>query len=140
MLRRNSAHTVSWILLLYFAFFIVPPLSSFASAGSQPAFAGGTEYRLQQGQGNGPLLLFDIILWQKLKKARHSAFLKSIQSCTAFGKEAHNFPDVHEAATVPPGECACFLSDNNHSPLSRHSRCSDIRFTRSGISPPTVRA
>jgi hypothetical protein len=134
-MRFNSV--ISWILLAYFAFFIVPPASTFtASHQSRDAGVSAAECSLIQSPGQAPLLLFDVILWQSLKKAKHSEAFLALYPDDAGqgipGSLSSDDIDLVQLASDPSGHVTII----GHVSLFHQSRSSSIRFARSGISPP----
>jgi hypothetical protein len=130
MLRRGIKNTMTWFLLVYFGIFIVPPVSSFGRADAS--------MREQQSfsRAQRPAFLFDIILWQKLKQTRHSRFPAPPPDGSIAHDDSTGCPDGQAAVQFKiafPGQ----LDNSGRSlPESCQSRSSDIRFSRSGISPP----
>jgi hypothetical protein len=133
-MHRLKLHTiVSWILLAYFAVFIVPPVSIFAPGERAVPAVPEAGRSLEQDRGAAPLLLFDFILWQTLKKTKHSEeFLASIPVDVD-----RDTTDTRCAPLVQaPSGSSGFAPFTGRVSLVNGSRSSAIRFTRSGISPP----
>lgn len=134
MLRGKIKVAVSWILLIYFALVIVPPVSSFAIL-SQSNAAASEEVNLEQHQST-TLLLFDIMLWQQLKKAKHS------QHFLTEGTSVDSVLQIFEEQVIRMAVFALLLSGfpllfvQFAVPLSERLRSSLIHFSRSGVSPP----
>jgi hypothetical protein len=133
MRRTLTQNIICWSLLLYLAAFIIPPLSSFRQAfmtipGSQNS-AG-----MVKNNQHTTLYLYDILIWKSLKKSRHA--VSQILSAPEKADISDSYNNTPVLASTPG------LSLSKHSnpewynlPL-QHSRSADIRFTRSGISPP----
>ena len=136
-MRSNTTFKsiISGILLIYFAFFIVPPVSCFSSSQNQPHEANDFQQygSVVQDKDHAPLFLFDIIAWQEVRKARHSKIIESPDS-TSVNDDYDGFSDINQITRVN------YRSDSlcRQIPitLSPQSRSSDARFKRSGISPP----
>ncbi|OGW42036.1 MAG: hypothetical protein A2010_06165 [Nitrospirae bacterium GWD2_57_9] len=133
MPQMNKYKLVSWVLLVYFVFFIVPPVSTMA-AFTQPAAGSPAGVTLEQDHKHAPLLLFDILLWQNLKKTKHSDEFVVLLRGDKGGLESR----IDIAAIFPLGPDPARLEfAGSHSPLLQQSRSSSIRFYRSGVSPPS---
>jgi hypothetical protein len=124
------------ILLGYFALFIVPPVSSFASPnGVNNAASYPHEARWQK---QTELFLFDIIIWQQFKKTKQSDFLAAITQEYFKSKpiDVEDSQVVYSAAET--GYCCLQSGIILHGVFPLQSRSSAIRFSRSGISPPVI--
>jgi len=135
-MRRSLTHNIiCWGLLLYLAAFIIPPLAAISQVfmtvpGSRNS-AG-----LVKDNKHTTLYLYDILIWKSLKKSRHTA------SQALSAPEKADIGDSYNNAPVPASTPGLSLSIHSHSAwynlLLQHSRSADIRFNRSGISPPCL--
>ncbi len=138
-MRSMKLHKIgSWILLIYFAGFILPPMSSLASVQQKAAMSAGTSsYRIVQDHRNTAPLLFDIILWQQFKKTKHSKeFIFStpdFSNCSPANK-SFEYKDAASHFTLKPFQSA---NRSHHVSLLHQARSSHYCFSRSGISPPS---
>lgn len=135
MRRISIISRTSWLLLSYFALFIVPPLSSF---GPVPNIAAAQEqYSLKQARQRAPVFLFDIIIWQQLEQTRHSEFL-----APPGGANQNNGPADCRTNQQAAAQIKILFPGPDHSsrnlPEYYQSCSSDIRFSRSGTSPPRL--
>jgi hypothetical protein len=138
MFRSAVNKIIAGILLAYFALFIVPPVSSFASM-RQLDVGDNTSFLFREnGHGQATLFLFDIILWRQFKEARQSEFLAPIINDLFTGKGPADHPQDFQIILFNT-EASSFrlMAMSRHVVPSRRSRSSTIRFSRSGSSPPT---
>ena len=82
------------------------------------------------------LYLYDILIWKSLKQSRHTA------SQVLFAPEKADIDDSYNNTPVLASTPGLSLSTHSnpewYNLLLQHSRSADIRFTRSGISPPCL--
>jgi hypothetical protein len=129
--------TLSWLLLIYFAVYVIPPTSSFANTAVLPEPARADAPAIQDPR-HIRLYLRDIILWRQLKRIKHSDKQSGILSRDERGFEI----DMASAdiTGVGLGAVAGDLPGTSWSEykcdISHQSRTADIRYVRSGISPP----
>jgi hypothetical protein len=138
MFRSAVNKIIAGILLAYFALFIVPPVSSFASM-RQLDVGDNTSFLFREnGHGQATLFLFDIILWRQFKEARQSEFLAPIINdfFTRKGPACHP-QDFQIILFNTEASSFRLMVMTRHVVPSRQSRSSTIRFSRSGNSPPT---
>jgi hypothetical protein len=135
MRRSLTQDIICWSLLLYLAGFMIPPLSSISQAFMTVPVSRNSADLVKDNQ-HTTLYLYDMLIWKSLKQSRHTA------SQVLFAPEKADIGDSHNNTPVlanTPG-----LSQSAHSNpewynlLLQHSRSADIRFTRSGISPPCL--
>ena len=134
MRRSLTQKVICWGLLLYLAAFIIPPLSAIRQAFTTvPGSLISGE--LVKDYQHTTLYLYDILIWQSLKRTQHTASQAlSAPEMADIGDSYNNTPVL----AITPG-----LSLSTHSNpewynlLLQHSRSADIHFARSGISPPS---
>ncbi len=136
MLRKRTNKIVSVALLIYFALFIVPPVSSFASrrenCSPKTQVGGKTFIRHQTAQ-----FLFDFIAWQQFKKAKQSDVLTSVHFSTSRENgPVNNSFVLLTAAAVLGGIFSRSVEFCRLAAPSHRVRSSLIVFSRSGCSPP----
>ena len=82
------------------------------------------------------LYLYDILIWKSLKQSKHTA------SQVLFALEKADIGDSYNNTPVlASAPCLSLSTHSNpewYNLLLQHSRSADIRFTRSGISPPCL--
>ena len=135
MRRSLTQNIICWSLLLYLAAFIIPPLSSISQVFmTVPGSRNSAE--LVKDYQYTTLYLYDILIWQSLKKSQHTA------SQVLSAPEKADIGDSYNNTPVLASTPGLSLSIHSHSAwynlLLQHSRSADIRFTRSGISPPCL--
>ncbi len=135
---RTINKIVAVILLAYFALFIVPPVSSFASQqvypGSEAEFNGSPVHHRQATQ-----FLFDIIVWQQYKKTKQS----EVTSAVHIGTPNLNWPARFSSLFLTVAAFSGFVITRSlecdRIPAPSHRvRSSYIIFLRSGCSPPAL--
>jgi len=135
MRRSLTQNIICWSLLLYLAAFIIPPLSSISQA-CMPVPVSRNSADLVKDYQYTTLYLYDILIWKSLKQSRHSA------SQALFAPEKSDNGDSYNNTPVLAGTPGLSLSTHSnpewYNLLLQHSRSADIRFTRSGISPPCL--
>ena len=136
MFRFKLNRIVAGILLAYFALFIVPPVSSFAS----PVHTFGTSDRTSGFQSCDPqqaaCFLFDIILWQQFKKTKQSEFQETVNDDLFNSNASTGTTEDFQTATGANASFPGLMDVGRHVVSSHRSRSSAIRFSRSGSSPP----
>jgi hypothetical protein len=136
---QGKLHITSWILLAYFAFIIVPPVSSFASVPN-PGASSAARLSPKVRNERTALLLLDIIVWQSLKKTKLTQELVLPDVFSDANFELYRLSlGIESCSYLTPG-FALIDSIGRCIPLRRQSRSSCIRFSRSGISPPVFSA
>lgn len=141
MLRSTVNRTVSGILLAYFALFIVPPVSSFASNVQISADSDKTSPGFRSRDHKQAVrFLFDIIIWQQFKKTKQSEFLESVNNGLL---NSGNESTRSIKAFQPAAGVNTLILGLNHMGRrdiipSHRSRSSITRFSRSGSSPPVL--
>ena len=125
-----NSRLLSWLLLLYFTTYVIPPTSSLAdTAGlSEPSAA----VSLAQGCQHIKVFLYDIIMWQYLEQARHTDSSDILRATIRVLKEktSTNLTTDFFSAALP----GTTYRDRFHD--SFHTRLLEARYTASGISPP----
>jgi len=133
MRRSVSKRIICWGLLLYLAVFMIPPVSSFAET-RDASLASLSGAALAKDHRQTTMYLYDLLLWQSLKNSRHSG------SMLLSSPEKVDISAMYDSATLAAGFLdLCMLPHGNNALyvlFSQHSRSADIRFIRSGISPP----
>jgi hypothetical protein len=126
---------ITGALLIYFALFVIPPVSSFTATAGMFATADDGSF-LERDHRQTRLYLVDIFIWLKLKESRHSD-TAAIAPQDQAAAERPNIPADALAALLP--ERFVRLTRTLRHAISGHlSRTSDIFFARSGISPPYI--
>jgi hypothetical protein len=125
-------------LLFYFALFVIPPVSSFASASGTYA-TPDERISLEQDHRQARLYLVDIVVWLKLKESRHPDAL-AVPSHDQIASAGPSMPDDSLPVLLPGLQKQLIWSGRilRHSISGHLSRSSDICFARSGISPPSI--
>ncbi|MDH4163504.1 MAG: hypothetical protein OEW15_12550 [Nitrospirota bacterium] len=134
-MRRSLTHNIiCWSLLLYLTVLIIPPLSAIRQAvATVPGIRNSGE--LVKDYQHTTLYLYDILIWQSLKKTQHTAKqLLSAPEKTDHGDSYNNTPVL---ASSPGLSLSTHSNPEWYNPLLQHSRSADIHFARSGISPPS---
>ncbi|MGE5172962.1 MAG: hypothetical protein ACM3MD_03945 [Betaproteobacteria bacterium] len=139
MFRSAVNKIIAGILLAYFALFIVPPVSSFASARQADLRDNASSVFREGGHGQETLFLFDIILWRQFKEAKQSEFLAPIINDLLTSKGPAGHPQDFQTILFNT-ETSSFrlMVMSRHVVPSQRSRFSTIHFLRSGSSPPTL--
>jgi hypothetical protein len=131
---------ISWTLLLYFAAFVIPPVSSFASSGNYGSVRID-QFTMEQDHRQTRLFLVDMLVWGQLKQSRHSdavlltladARCDSPRSLSALEDALYHAAAIEENRLALSPEVRCCSIGRSL------SRTSSIRFERSGISPPSL--
>ena len=139
MFRSAVNKIIAGILLAYFALFIVPPVSSFASTRQPDAGDNASFLFREDGHGQATLFLFDIILWRQFKEARQSEFLAPTIDGLFTGKGPAGLQqDFQTILFNTETSSSRLMVMSRHVVPSQRSRSSTIRFSRSGSSPPTL--
>lgn len=136
MLEKRIKSLISWLLLIYFVLYIVPPVSSFRSSphGSDP---GESVYAVDRDGSKAKLFLFDIVLWEQLKKTKNSEFLMSPSTDSSVSKGFTDFRENGQQALIDISSAFSRpVGFGRKVPLFNGARSSVIRFSCSGISPP----
>jgi hypothetical protein len=133
---KNTLQAISWGLLLYFAVFIIPPVSSFSSPVKQ-RIARADQLSMQQDHRQTRLFLVDILVWFKLKQSRQSETL-TIAPYLETAAAGSTIPADSLTALLPEQQQLFGWSarTQQHAISGHLSRSSEIFFARSGISPP----
>lgn len=127
---------VAGSLLLYFALFIIPPVSSLASASGGYALHEDMD-TLAQDHRYTRLYLVDIFLWLTLKQSRHTEALSVIPHDQAASGDAVVPADTLSALLPEQLQQLLRSARSLRRSVSGHlSRSADIFFARSGIAPP----
>ena len=135
-MRRSLTHNIiCWGLLLYLAAFIIPPLAAISQVFmTVPGSRNSGE--LMKDYQHTALYLYDILIWKSLKQSRHTA------SQDLFAPEKADIGDSYNNTSVLVSTPGLSLSTHSnpewYNLLLQHSRSADIRFNRSGISPPCL--
>jgi hypothetical protein len=137
-MKQEKIHKyITGALLLYFALFVIPPVSSFnvSSGAFTPAAAGGISF--EQDHRQTRLYLVDICIWLKLNESRHSV-AKAIAPVdqAAAERPAVSFDSLTALQPDQAEHRVRFTRTFRHAISGHLSRTSDIYFARSGIAPP----
>lgn len=138
-MKHSIVHKIiAGSLLMYFALFIIPPVSSLTSASGRFATADdGTS--LEQDHRQTRLYLVDIFIWLKLKESRHSGALEIARHDNIVSAEAIVPTDTLSALLPEQQERLVWTARSLRHAVSGHlSRSADIFFARSGIAPPSL--
>lgn len=135
-MKREAFHTyVAAALLLYFAFFVIPPVSSFTATG-QAFSLPDDRLSLAADHRQAKMYIVDIFLWLLLKQSRHSdVAIVSHEEVSA----AQPLVQIDTLAALLPEPANSIFSTSRtlrHAISGHLSRVSDIYFARSGIAPP----
>jgi hypothetical protein len=129
---------LTWAILVYFAAFIIPPVSSFSSS-VRSGIVRVDQFSMEQDHRQTRLYLVDILLWLSLKQSRHSdKLMVAPQEQTAVSPWNGMADPV--TASVPLHQTHFARSDRrlHHTISGNLSRSSELVYTRSGISPPNL--
>jgi hypothetical protein len=138
MKHRMVHKFICGALLFYFALFVIPPVSSFATATGKYA-APDERTSLEQDHRQARLYLVDIVVWLKLKESRHPDAL-AVPTHDLIASTGSIMPDDSFPLFLPEHQKQLVWSGRTlrHSISGHLSRSSDIFFARSGISPPSI--
>ena len=138
MKQRLLHKIISGALLVYFALFIIPPVSTIAfTSGALPALEDQVSF--SQDHRHTRLYLVDILVWLKLKQSRHSETLSLVPRVSVVSAGPHLMDSAWSAILHERQELVVFTARAVPHAISGHqSRSSDIVFARSGISPPSL--
>lgn len=137
MKQKKIKKGCAYFLLLYFLFFVVPPLSSIVPSADVFALSGQS-YSLGEQHKQNKLYLFDLTLWEILKRGKRS---ETLSSTFLFGNEDHEqrlFAQLSGIAETGSGMRPFLATKICQLPINRILRSSGFQFTHSGLSPPVI--
>lgn len=127
----------TYFLLLYFMFFVVPPLSSIVPSADVFAFSGQS-YSVGEQHKQNKLYLFDLTLWEILKRGKRS---ETLSSTFLYGNKDHeqrSFAQLSGIAETGPGTLPLLTTHSRHLSLYRIVHASGFQCAHSGLSPPVL--
>lgn len=137
MKLENIKKGCTYFLLLYFLFFVVPPLSSIVPSADSFALSNQRSTIGEQHKQN-KLYLFDLTLWEILKRGKRS---ERLMAQSLHGRENHDqrlvapLPGIAESGseTLP-----LLTTHSRHLSIYRIFHASGFQFAHSGLSPPVL--
>jgi hypothetical protein len=134
MKRGKISIAITYVLLLYFLCFVVPPVSSII-----PSTASLVDTKDIAAIGKDTtrerMYLFDLTLWEILKRAKRSDHL---MAPLTQGDEDYPQPIASQIVTTENDRdiIPLLVSNYFHTPLVKSSHLVGFSFAPSGLSPP----
>jgi len=122
-------------LLLYFACFVVLPISAVIPSLKSQDISEGQDYIGKQGS-KADILLFDLALWEIIKKAKRTDDLKTIVPCKGEKGSTVIYAKAGDTVMVSLSALSMFSKKIQFYTLDDLFTFKSLRFTHSGWSPP----